>query len=307
MRLHAQLEAGEEIESPQAYLATVVTRLAIDELRSARARRETYVGEWLPEPIVTDPSSDPAAHAELADSLSLAFLVVLESLTPEQRAVFLLREVFDYPYDRIAGIVGRSEDASRQLAAAPGGASRRTSRASRRRPSSRSGSRAEFFAAVEDGDLSRSSACSRPTSSSTATAAARRRRIARPISGRTRAARTLVAWSKAMRRASAGSRSTARTVNGQPGATMSLPDGRLISVMALEFGDGRGARRALDREPGEARAPRPAGRRAGAGQPASAAALKPASASSISLWRTLSRTAPRASIESIRPGSRPVE
>ena len=117
MRLHAQLEAGEEIESPQAYLSTVVTRLAIDELRSARARRETYVGEWLPEPIVADPGSDPAEQAELADSLSMAFLVVLESLTPEQRAVFLLREVFDYPYDRIAGIVGRSEDASRQLAA----------------------------------------------------------------------------------------------------------------------------------------------------------------------------------------------
>src|SRR5215208_941418 len=98
LRLHRALEAGEDIESPPAYLATVVTRLAIDELRSARARRETYVGEWLPEPVLTSDEDDPARRAVLADSLSMAFLVVLESLSPEQRAVFLLRDVFDYPY-----------------------------------------------------------------------------------------------------------------------------------------------------------------------------------------------------------------
>src|SRR5215207_2029529 len=86
LRLHRVLESGEEVASPAAYLATVVTRLAIDELRSARARRETYVGEWLPEPIVTDERADPAREAELSDSLSLAFLVLLERLTPEQRA-----------------------------------------------------------------------------------------------------------------------------------------------------------------------------------------------------------------------------
>ena len=116
LRLYRAEREGERIESPRAYLSTVVTRLAIDQLRSARVRRETYVGEWLPEPLVDDPESDPARHAEMADSLSLAFLVLLESLSPEQRAVFLLREVFDYPYDRIAEIVDKSEPNVRQLA-----------------------------------------------------------------------------------------------------------------------------------------------------------------------------------------------
>src|SRR5215218_9050964 len=105
LRLHRAEKEGERIESPRAYLSTVATRLAIDQLRSARVRRETYVGDWLPEPLVDD---DPARHAEVADSLSLAFLVLLEALSPEQRAAFLLREVFDYDYERIATVVGTS-------------------------------------------------------------------------------------------------------------------------------------------------------------------------------------------------------
>ena len=98
-------EADVDAESPKAYLATVTTRLAIDELRSARARREVYPGEWLPEPLVDD---EAARHAETADSLSLTFLHLLEKLSPVERAVFLLREVFDYPYEEIAEIVGKS-------------------------------------------------------------------------------------------------------------------------------------------------------------------------------------------------------
>jgi RNA polymerase sigma factor (sigma-70 family) len=117
LRLHEALERGERIESPRAYLATIATRLAIDQLRSARVRRETYVGEWLPEPLVTDSDFDPARQAELADSLSMAFLVLLESLSPEQRAALLLHDVFDYGYAEIAEIVGKSEDNARQLAA----------------------------------------------------------------------------------------------------------------------------------------------------------------------------------------------
>ena len=122
LRVHNTLARGERIESPRAYLATVVTRLCIGHLRSARHRREASV-EALPEPLVgdlpADPTGggDPAARAEVADSLSLAFLVLLESLSPEQRAAFLLREVFDYPYDRIAAIVATSEDNARQLVA----------------------------------------------------------------------------------------------------------------------------------------------------------------------------------------------
>src|SRR5215207_7966102 len=100
-------EAGVEAESPKAYLATITTRLAIDELRSARARREVYPGQWLPEPLVED---EALRHAETADSLSLTFLHLLEKLSPVERAVFLLREVFDYPYDEVAEIVGKSPD-----------------------------------------------------------------------------------------------------------------------------------------------------------------------------------------------------
>ena len=116
LRVHQALESGEQIESPRAFTATVTTRLAINELRSARARRERYVGEWLPEPIITDGEDDPARHAETADSLSVAMLALLERLSPEQRAVLLLHDVFDYRYAEIAAIVGKSEDNVRQLA-----------------------------------------------------------------------------------------------------------------------------------------------------------------------------------------------
>jgi RNA polymerase sigma factor (sigma-70 family) len=102
LRLHRALEDGERIQSPRAFVATVTTRLAIDELRSARARRERYVGEWLPEPLITNSSDDPAQQAEMADSLSLAMLVLLESLSSEQRAVLLLDDVFDYDHAQIA-------------------------------------------------------------------------------------------------------------------------------------------------------------------------------------------------------------
>src|SRR5829696_9038437 len=116
LRVHRALEGGEQIASPRAFVATVTTRLAINELRTARARREHYVGEWLPEPIITDGDDGPAVHAETADSLSLALLVLLETLSPDQRAVLLLHDVFDYGYGEIAGIIGKSEDNVRQLA-----------------------------------------------------------------------------------------------------------------------------------------------------------------------------------------------
>src|SRR5262245_964360 len=116
LRIHRAEAEGTTVESPKAYLSTVTTRLSIDHLKSARVRREQYFGQWLPEPLLTDGSApDAAAHAETADSLSMAFLVLLESLTPVERAVFLLREVFDYGYAEIARIVHRTEDNCRQL------------------------------------------------------------------------------------------------------------------------------------------------------------------------------------------------
>jgi RNA polymerase sigma-70 factor (ECF subfamily) len=111
LRFHRAQSEGADIDSPRAWLSTVTTQLAINQVRSARARRETYVGTWLPEPLLTDPASDASVHAETADSLSMAFLVLLESLSPVERAVFLLREVFDAIGD------GDLEGLTRMLAA----------------------------------------------------------------------------------------------------------------------------------------------------------------------------------------------
>ena len=109
-------QAGTEIADPKAYLATAVTRLGINYLGSARVRRETYVGDWLPEPVVVPTAAPgPAEHAELADSLSMAFLVLLEALSPVERAVFMLREVFGYGYPDMARITGKTEVNCRQI------------------------------------------------------------------------------------------------------------------------------------------------------------------------------------------------
>ena len=110
-----QQSADDKIESPRAFLVTIISRLCINHLQSARVRREEYVGEWLPEPIVTDPTSDPFAIIKVDESLSMAFLVLLERLAPIERAVFLLREVFEYEYSEIANIVGQSEANCRQI------------------------------------------------------------------------------------------------------------------------------------------------------------------------------------------------
>src|SRR3954453_12519948 len=153
LRMHEALDGPEQIASPRAFAATVTTRLAINELRSARARRERYTGEWLPEPIITDGPDDPARQAEMADSLSLAMLVLLESLSPEQRAVLLLHDVFDYAYAEIASVGRKSEANVRQ----PATRARRHVEQGRPRFQTTRGQRYElarrFFAAAEQGDL----------------------------------------------------------------------------------------------------------------------------------------------------------
>src|SRR5262245_46679281 len=156
LRYQRALHAGTQIESTPAFLSAIVTRLSINELQSARARREVYLGEWLPEPLITDDNDrrlDPAGHAEEADTLSLAFLVLLEQLTPVERAVFLLHDVFGYGYAEIAETVDKSEDNCRQLATR----ARRHIEAEKprfeasRRERDRLAER--FFAAVGDGDV----------------------------------------------------------------------------------------------------------------------------------------------------------
>src|SRR5215475_7540172 len=142
-----------QVGSPKAYLATITTRLAIDHLRSARVRSESYVGTWLPEPLIASAEPDPAELAETSDSLSMAFLVLLESLAPAERAVFLLREVFGYDYSEIAGITRKTEPACRQTFAR---ARRRIDEGRPRFETSRAEGEeltALFLAAADGGDM----------------------------------------------------------------------------------------------------------------------------------------------------------
>jgi RNA polymerase sigma-70 factor (TIGR02957 family) len=235
LRLHGALEGGEKIESPRAYVATIATRLAIDQLRSARARRESYVGEWLPEPIVTD---DADSEAEMADSLSLAFLVLLESLSPEQRAVLLLHDVFDYGYDEVAQIVGKSEDNARQLAA------RARRHVEERRPRFES-SRAQrdelarrFLAAARDGDLGALESLLAHDVVLRGDGGGKVPALARSLHGRSRVARTLRNWSRQGARMQGVTLRQAE-VNGRPGIVVTDGEGRMVSVMALEIGNGQ--------------------------------------------------------------------
>jgi RNA polymerase sigma-70 factor (TIGR02957 family) len=235
LRVHRAIEGGERLESPRAYVSAVTTRLAIDQLRSARARRETYPGEWLPEPIVSD---EPAEAAEMADSLSMAFLVLLESLSPEQRAVFLLHDVFDYGYGEAAAIVGKSEDNARQLA------SRARRHVEERRPrfetsrERRDELARRFFAAAREGDLGGRESLLAEDVELHGDGGGKVPALARSVHGRSRVARTLRAWMRqGARIAGAGIRPV--VVNGQPGALLHDGEGRVISVMALDITGGR--------------------------------------------------------------------
>jgi RNA polymerase sigma-70 factor (TIGR02957 family) len=238
LRVHSAIERGEEISSPRAYVATVTTRLAIDELRSARARRESYVGEWLPEPVTERPEDDPARQAELADSLSLAFLVVLESLSPEQRAAFLLHDVFDYDYDRVAEIVGTSEANARQLASR----ARRHVDEGRTRFDASEEQRNElatsFFAAVENGDFEALEALLAEDVELHGDGGGIGPAIRHPVFGRAKAAQMLRNWGRLADRIG-GLQFRRVTFNGQPGGEFLDPDGNLISVMALDIAEGQ--------------------------------------------------------------------
>jgi RNA polymerase sigma-70 factor (TIGR02957 family) len=238
LRVHQALDAGEEIASPRAFVATVATRLAIDDLRSARSRRERYVGEWLPEPIVTDGGDDPARVAETADALSLAMLVVLESLSPEQRAVLLLHDVFDYGYPEIAAIVGKTEDNARQLA------TRARRHVEQRRPRFRTTREQRdelarrFFAAAEHGDLAGLEALLAHDVELTGDGGGKVPALARSLQGRDRVARAVVAWVGRVARLPGVSLRLVE-VNGGPGALLLDGQERLIGVCALEVADGR--------------------------------------------------------------------
>ena len=238
LRVHQTLEGGERIASPRAFVATVTTRLAINELRSARARREQYVGEWLPEPIITGGEDDPAQHAETADSLSLAMLVLLESLSPEQRAVLLLHDVFDYGYPEIAEIVGKSQDNVRQLATR----ARRHVEAGRPRFQTSEEQRDQltrrFFAAAEQGDLAGLEALLAHDVELTGDGGGKVPALARSLHGRNRVARALINWFRIAGRLP-GIAVQPVEVNGGPGAVYLDEQQRLLGVVGLEVSGGQ--------------------------------------------------------------------
>ncbi|HZB77421.1 MAG TPA: RNA polymerase sigma-70 factor [Solirubrobacteraceae bacterium] len=237
LRLHAALEAGEEIRSPRAYATTVTTRLAIDQLRAARRRREQYVGDWLPEPLLTDGGADdPARAAELADSLSVAFLVLLEQLSPAERAALLLRDVFDYGYAEIAGIIGCTEANARQLASR----ARRHVEARRPRfeasPEHRDELAHRFFAAARDGDMPALEALLAEDVVLQGDGGGNAPALARPLHGRRRVARTLASWGR--HGARLGASLHPAEVNGQPGAVLRDPEGAVFGVITVEIAGG---------------------------------------------------------------------
>jgi RNA polymerase sigma-70 factor (ECF subfamily) len=236
LRIHRAEAEGTKVDSPKAYLSAVVTRLSIDHLKSARARREQYVGQWLPEPLLTDPAPDAAAQAETADSLSMAFLVLLESLTPVERAVFLLREVFDYDYAEIAKVVQRSEDNCRQLYVR---ARRHIDQGRPRFEASRE-QRDElarrFFAAAQLGDTNALVELLAADVVVYGDGGGKAPSWMEPIYGRERVAKLMAGtFTQA---SSLGASLQPTHINGQPGVMFVDEEGRIGAVMSIEIADG---------------------------------------------------------------------
>ena len=219
--------------SPKAFLSAVVTRVSIDMLRSARARRETYVGQWFPEPLLTDPYEDPARSAELADSVSMAALLLLERLTPLERAVFVLREVFGFAFPEIASAVGRSEAACRQLAAR----ARRHMDAGRPRFEADRREREElatrFFDALRDGDIDRLRELLAADVEMVADGGGKAPALARSVFGAGNVARVLVSVFPLLVKIDA--RVEPRALNSQPGAIIRDRDGKVVGTLTLDM------------------------------------------------------------------------
>ena len=210
------------IDQPAAWMTTVVTRLSINVLRSARARRESYIGPWLPEPLVEDPAPGPASRAELADSLSLALLVLLERLSPLERAAYLLREVFGYAYAEIAGIIEQSEVNSRQLVTR----ARKHLEASRPRfdadEAARDALLERFLAAAEEGNLEALEELLAKDAVLYADSGGKARAPQEPLFGAAQIARFMAAVAQ-VRPPSGDFESRPVRVNGQPGRLVRGP------------------------------------------------------------------------------------
>jgi RNA polymerase sigma-70 factor (ECF subfamily) len=226
-----------DVAAPKAYLATVTTRLAIDALRSARARRERYVGPWLPEPLLTDHGAGPADAAETAESLSMAFLVVLETLSPVERAVFLLHDVFGYDYAEVATVVDKSEANCRQLATR----ARRHVQEGRPRFDASAAARAElasrFWAAATAGDMDGLVSLLAGDAAFYGDGGEKGSGLRAPVVGRDNVARVVLGLSR--RAGALGITMRPVEINGDPGAMFFDVDGGLISLISLEIADGQ--------------------------------------------------------------------
>jgi RNA polymerase sigma-70 factor (ECF subfamily) len=229
--LRWQAAPRDEVRSVQAYLTSTVVRLSIDVLRSARVQREAYIGPWLPEPLVVDSGPGPAESAELADSVSLAFLVLLEELTPVERAVFLLREVFGYDYPTVASMVGKSEANCRQLVVR--GRQRVAERRTRFEADSAHGRQltAQFLTACITGDLAGLLELLAEDVVVWSDGGGKAQAARRPIAGKDKAARFLMGIA-----AKGGTDYEGRlvAVNGQPGAVFGK-EGRIDYALALDI------------------------------------------------------------------------
>jgi RNA polymerase sigma-70 factor (ECF subfamily) len=228
--------APDEIESPKAFLTTVVTRLAIDHLRSARVRREAYVGPWLPEPLVADSAPGPADRVEEDETLSLAFLALLERLSPVERAVYVLHDLFGYRHREIAGVIGKSSANSRQILAR---ARRHVEQGRPRFEPSRHEREAllgRFLDAARAGNVDALVDLLAADAVSYADGGGKAPATRLPIFGAAKIARL---WASV-----AGPRADPYTlrfadVNGQPGVVASGEDGRVTGVLTLVVADGR--------------------------------------------------------------------
>ncbi|MDA0631952.1 RNA polymerase sigma-70 factor [Nonomuraea sp. MCN248] len=226
-----------EPRSARAFLSAAVTRISIDVLRSARVRREEYTGTWLPEPLLNDPYEDPERSAELADSVSMAALLLLERLSPLERAVFVLREVFDFGFSEVAAAVGRSEAACRQLVVrarrhmAAGRPRFQADRAEREELASR------FLDALREGDVAALRNLLAADVSLVGDSGGRAPRLAGSVTGAARVARLLAAAFPRMARI--GVTGEPHDINGQPGAIFRDPDGKVLHALALDVLDGQ--------------------------------------------------------------------
>jgi RNA polymerase sigma factor (sigma-70 family) len=240
------LQSGTVIADSKAYLTTAVTRLGINYLRSARVRRETYVGDWLPEPVVVPVDEPgPAEHAELADSLSMAFLVLLEALSPVERAVFMLREVFGYDYPAVARVTGKSQVNCRQIfararqrilagAQSPDGQPTAAPAQARRAEGEELARR--FFEAAAGGDMDALLGMLAPDVVFQGDGGGKAQALAQPLAGRQRVVRLLGGLFRRGKLIGASYRLA--WVNGQPGAVTYDAGGRVVNVFALDIADG---------------------------------------------------------------------